>query len=270
MQIAPSPLLQDIVRHYLVLSSNACSNPDFRVFSDGSPGIVFHRKAPFIQITTENGCFEVQPDCFVYGQITQFNTLSATAEMDMLIVVLQPSALLKLFNIAAFEINDKTIPLADLTGHSGRLLIEKVQEQTENTAAIGLIEGFLLNRAIKKTYHDEIVSMSIKQIYAQKGMKGLAKVFKEIPATERQLERKFREHIGLSPKKFAGIIKFQYFLKSLKTANNNTNISEISYHCGYYDQSQLNNVFKKNTGLTPLQYQANANLLAVNFLLLGL
>ncbi|MFD2287378.1 helix-turn-helix domain-containing protein [Pedobacter petrophilus] len=269
MQIAPSPFLQGIVRHYLVLSSNACSHPDFRIFSDGSPGIVFHRKAPFIQISDKNGCFDVQPNCFVYGQITQFNTISATAEMDMLIIVLQPSALLKLFNIAAFEINDKTIPFADLTGHSGRLLIESVQEQPDNAVAISLIEDFLFNRAIKKTYHDDIVSTSVKQIYAHKGMKGPTKIFKDIPATERQLERKFLEHIGLSPKKFAGIIRLQYFLKCLKTANPTTNISEISYHCGYYDQSQLNNIFKKNTGLTPLQYQANANLLAVNFLLLG-
>ncbi len=71
------------------------------MFSDGSPGIVFHRKAPLLQNNGKGSNLTIQPQCFVYGQITQFNTLSAVNEMDMLIVVLQPSALFKLFAIPA-------------------------------------------------------------------------------------------------------------------------------------------------------------------------
>lgn len=210
----------------------------------------------------------MQPKCFVYGQITQFNTLSTTAETDMLIVVLQPSALFKLFNIAAFEINDKTIPVDELTGQSGRVLVERIQEQFENDKAIHLIEDFLLALQIQKTHYDKIVLASLRHIYAQKGMSSLTKMLKDIPVTERQLERKFREHIGLTPKKFADIVRFRHLLHGLKQKNQSTNISVISYDCGYYDQSHLNNTFKKFTGLTPLQYQSNNNLLAVNFLLL--
>ncbi|MFW0715259.1 DUF6597 domain-containing transcriptional factor [Pedobacter sp. N23S346] len=268
MQIPPSPVLSSIVRHYLILSSDVCTNPDFRFFSDGSPGIVFHRKTPFSQKNKLNGNFSAQPKCFVYGQITQFNTLSTTAETDMLIVVLQPFALFKLFNIAAFEVNDKTISFDELTGQSGRLLLEKIQEQPENIVAINLIEDFLLNLRIQKTHYDKIIFTSLQHIYAKKGMSSLTQMLKEVPATERQLERKFREHIGLSPKKFADIVRFRHLLKCLKQANQHTNISAIGYSCGYYDQSHLNNIFKKFTGLTPLQYQNNGNLLAVNFLLL--
>ncbi|WP_406826669.1 DUF6597 domain-containing transcriptional factor [Pedobacter sp. KACC 23697] len=268
MQIPPSPALSNIVRHYLILSSDVCIKHDFRFFSDGSPGIVFHRKIPFSQKNKLDGNFNIQPKCFVYGQITHFNTLSTTAKTDMLIVVLQPFALFKLFNIAAFEVNDKTISFDELTGHSGRLLLERIQEQPENVVAIHLIEDFLLGLHIQNTHNDKIIFTSLQHIYARKGMSSLTKMLKEVPATERQLERKFREHIGLSPKKFVDIVRFRYLLKCLKQANQHTNISSISYSCGYYDQPHLNNIFKKFTGLTPLQYQSNSNLLAVNFLLL--
>nr|WP_199156213.1 helix-turn-helix domain-containing protein [Pedobacter sp. ASV2] len=268
MQISPSIALKNIVRHYLILANDVCTNPNFRFFSDGSPGIVVHRKTPFSQKTKASNDFIVQPECFVYGQITQFNTLSAKAETDMLIVVLQPFALFKLFNIAAFEVNDKTISFDELTGQPGRLLLEKIQEQTENAAAINLIEDFLLNQLTQNSHHDKVMSFALQKIYTQKGANSLSEILKEVPATERQLERKFREYIGLSPKKFADIIRLQHFLKSLKLAKSKTNISAISYSFGYYDQSHLNNIFKKFTGLTPLQYQNNNNLLAINFLML--
>ncbi|RWW92132.1 AraC family transcriptional regulator [Flavobacterium cerinum] len=268
MQIAPSPSLQHIVRHYLILSNNVGTNPDFRMFSDGSPGIVFHRKAPLRQKSGKDGNLTIQPECFVYGQITQFNTLSAASEMDMLIVVLQPSALFKLFAVPAFEVTNETISFTDLAGQSGRILIDQVQNYSGNNIAITAIEDFLLKRLLKHSYSDKIISMSLQQIYAQKGMNTITETLKDIPSTERQLERKFREHIGLSPKKFADIIKFQHLLKNMKHISPTLSLSDVSYISGYYDQSHLNNSFKKFTGLTPLQYLINNNLLAVNFLAL--
>lgn len=269
MQIPPSPSLQHIVRHYLILSNDAVTATDFRIFSDGSPGIVFHRKAPFKEKNETEDNFSLQPHCFVYGQITRFNTLSATGEIDMLVVVLQPTALFKLFTVPAFEINDKTLPFTELAGHSGRLLTEKIQSLSENASAIAAIENFLLGQLLKNSYNDSLISMAVQQIHIHKGKNSLAEMLKGIPATERQLERKFSEHIGLSPKKFADIVRFQHSLKSLKQISPDINLTEVSYACGYYDQPHLNNCFKKFTGLTPVQYQANNNLLAVNFLLLA-
>lgn len=142
MQIAPSPSLQHIVRHYLILSNDVGTNADFRMFSDGSPGIVFHRKTPLLQKNGKDGKLTIQPECLVYGQITQFNTLSAANEMDMLIVVLQPSALFKLFAIPAFEVTNETVPFTDLAEQSGRTLIDQIQNSTGNKAAITAIEDF--------------------------------------------------------------------------------------------------------------------------------
>lgn len=268
MQRAPSPSLQHIVRHYLILSNDVGTNADFRMFSDGSPGIVFHRKTPLLQKNGKDGKLIIQPESLVYGQITQFNTMSAVNELDMLIVVLQPSALFKLFAIPAFEVTNETVPFTDLAEQSGRTLIDQIQNSTGNKAAITAIEDFLLNRLLKHSYSDKIISQSLQQIYVQKGMNTVAEMLKDIPATERQLERKFREHIGLSPKKFADIIKFQHLLKNLKHISPTLSLSDVSYISCYYDQSHLNNCFKKFTGLTPLQYLTNKNLLAVNFLAL--
>ena len=268
MQLAPSFPLQSIVRHYLILSNEAGAHPDFRMFSDGSPGIVFHRKCPLLQ-QNETEQHTLQPESFVYGQITHFTTLSATAAVDMLIVVLQPGAVFRLFGIPAFELNDLTVPFTALTGNAGLVLMEQVQQLSDNIAAITAIESFLLSRLHQDTYDGQLIDTTLQQIYTEKGQSTIATLLKAIPVTERQLERKFRQHIGLSPKKFADIIRFQHFLKNLRQCAATVSLSELSFTSGYYDQSHLNNSFKKFTGLTPGQYQADVQQLAVNFLLLS-
>jgi transcriptional regulator GlxA family with amidase domain len=87
-----------------------------------------------------------------------------------------------------------------------------------------------------------------------------------LPVTERQLERKFSEQVGISPKKFIDTVKFQNYLKQLQKLPSVKDVGILSYACGYYDQAHLNNFFRKHTGITPLQYKANHKLLAINFM----
>jgi AraC-like DNA-binding protein len=111
--------------------------------------------------------------------------------------------------------------------------------------------------------------MALNKIYQFKGVVTIEGLLKAIPVTERQLERKFKEQIGTSPKKMADIVKLRHFLKGMQTYAAPDNITTLSYRYGYYDQAHLNNYFKKHTGVTPLQYKANNNPLALNLIAVG-
>ena len=63
------------------------------------------------------------------------------------------------------------------------------------------------------------------------------------------------EDIGISPKQYLKIIRFQSAI-FLKQKNNNLNMTELSYESGYLDQSHFINDFKSLSGLTPKQYFA--------------
>jgi methylphosphotriester-DNA--protein-cysteine methyltransferase len=106
-------------------------------------------------------------------------------------------------------------------------------------------------------------------IYTRRGIITIEELLKKIPVTERQLERKFKEHIGDSPKRFSDIIKFQKFLKLLRSHPSDQKISDAVYDGGYYDQAHLNNYFKKITGVTPVKYKLHQHLLAINFMQLS-
>jgi len=269
MQLAPSPSLSHIVKHYLVLEREEDMNLNYRLFSDGNPGLVFHFKYPLIQYGGNQLTGIIQPRSFIYGQITHYNDLKSCGKLGMLVVVLQPYGIFNLLNIAACEMNNSMIPLADLFGREALALEDQVSNANNLSQIIHSVEQFLLKKGTPAKHSDPVFEESLQLIYQHKGILTIEELLKKIPVTERQLERKYNKYIGTGPKKFSDIIKFQHFLKLLQRHQSDRKMTDTIYNCGYYDQSHLNNYFKKTTGLTPWQYKLDHRLLAVNFMQLS-
>jgi hypothetical protein len=78
MQLAPSALLSHIVKHYLIVKGEEDAHLNYRLFSDGNPGFVFHFKNPLIQYESNQMKGTAQPKSFIYGQITHYNDLRSS------------------------------------------------------------------------------------------------------------------------------------------------------------------------------------------------
>jgi len=305
MQWRPSPWLSGIVKHYLVVEAERAPSLNYRLFSDGNPGIVFHFGEPLKQTAASelaatdimpaeralqpdrfspdrarsSGGF--QPRSFLYGQITHYNDWLSDGKLGMLVVVLQPAGISSLVRTPAHELNDSLIRLSDLFGQEAIDLEEQVIGACQpgplmeglsgrtfhpGHPAIRCVEQFLLKKMKDSPGPDPFIEEALQLIADSRGLVRMDELLREIPVTQRQLERKFKAAIGMSPKKMTDIIKLQYFLKLLQQHPADNNLSDVVYEVGYYDQAHLNNYFKKMVGLTPRQYKVYPHLLAVNFM----
>ncbi|WPU96654.1 helix-turn-helix domain-containing protein [Mucilaginibacter sabulilitoris] len=264
MQLTPSPYLFHIVKHYLILENKHDAPSKYRLFSDGNPGIVFYFNTPLMQYTDQH--LYAHPSSFVYGQLTQYKDLVSVGKLGMLVVVLQPYAIYALSRVAAYELNDDIANLSDVFGAVATDLEDQVLGAASTQDRINHIESFLLKKLSIVSYTEGIFSNALKLINDYKGNISVAGLLNILPVTERQLERKFKQFIGVGPKRFADTVKLQHFLKLLQKQSPCNNIADTVYEGGYYDQAHLNNYFRKNTGITPSQYKANSNPLAINFI----
>jgi AraC-like DNA-binding protein len=66
----------------------------------------------------------------------------------------------------------------------------------------------------------------------------------------RQIDRLFRAHVGVSPKTFARIVRFQSAL-TLLTRNPGGTLADVAARCGYYDQPHFVREFKRFAGTAP-------------------
>ena len=81
----------------------------------------------------------------------------------------------------------------------------------------------------------------------------------------RTFERHFIDQVGISPKLFCNITRFNYAL-ALKFKNPQLDWTSIASTCGYYDQMHLIKDFKKFAGYTPTIFQKETHLAKVNFI----
>jgi AraC-like DNA-binding protein len=269
MQLPPHPLLTGLIKHYLILETYEDLSLNYRLFSDGNPGIVFHYKNPLTQYDGDRTVRSVQPKSFIYGQVSHYNDLTGNGKLGMLVVVLQPYGIYSLLGMPATELNNSIVQLSDLFGQEGAEVEEKVIGGASTEKKIQYIEKFFIKKSAFIKDPDPIFKESLFEIYKQQGLVTIRELLAKIPITERQLERKFREYTGRSPKQFSDTIKFQHFLKRLQTQAGIKKISDIIYDSGYYDPSHLNNYFKKMAGFTPMQYKSGHLRLANNFMQLS-
>ncbi|HEY0435587.1 MAG TPA: helix-turn-helix domain-containing protein, partial [Phenylobacterium sp.] len=66
----------------------------------------------------------------------------------------------------------------------------------------------------------------------------------------RQFERRFRREIGMSPKLYARVVRFEAALRA-KAAQPKTQWTEIAHGLGYFDQMHMVHDFNRLSGESP-------------------
>lgn len=265
MQVLPSKELAPYIKHYIFLDNAETAVQKFRLFSDGNTGFVFSVKSRLIsEIKYERK--EYLPTSFLYGQLNGFKDLYSENEITLIIVVFQPNGINQLLGIPASEFYNSIIPVEDVFGEKTAILQEKLFEQN-NQERLALLNHFFSSMIIAKPTHNQlIINNSLHFITSEKGHFTVKQLVEYTGFSERQLERKFKECIGLNPKKFGSIVRLHHFLKLLKNKPSDTNLTSIVYDAGFSDQSHLIKEFRKHTGITPREYLYSTKKLTNNLI----
>ena len=81
----------------------------------------------------------------------------------------------------------------------------------------------------------------------------------------RQLERLFSERVGISPKLFLRIVRFQEVVRATRSGRRDLGWAALAAEHGFYDQAHFINDFKAFVGRTPADWNISDNSLAAIF-----
>ncbi len=68
-----------------------------------------------------------------------------------------------------------------------------------------------------------------------------------------QFNRRFKTLFGIPPSQF--VLRTRINAARTALSHTNTSLGDIAVNCGFYDQSQLAKLFKRETGMTPRNYR---------------
>jgi AraC-like DNA-binding protein len=151
------------------------------------------------------------------------------------------------------ELLDNQIPLFEVLT-CDQSIIELLASGKSFKEKITQFEQYLKRIRFDMGKNQKIVRYAINEIYSTRGMLNVSELSDSIGYSEQHIRRKFEEYIGFSPKQFCQVVKFQNTL-DIFLKRDGSDILDIIYENGYYDQAHFIKGFKKFTHLTPKQYK---------------
>ena len=91
------------------------------------------------------------------------------------------------------------------------------------------------------------------RLIATRGRTEIAELCRELGWSRRHLAVRFRDEVGLAPKVYARVLRFER-AAALLARDGGARFAEIAYQCGYYDQAHLNRDFREFAGTSPSDY----------------
>lgn len=249
----PSEDLSDYVKLYWTLEGEA-SHPltGERVFPDGCIELIFHYGDLFKK-QNKNGDV-IQPRNFIHGQLKKYIDIKPTGKIGIFSVRFHPHGLRPFISFSVDNITDAVVDVKEIWPSEADVLESRMLAATSSQERIDLVEAFLKSRFEKKPTYDGMAK-AVKQIESEAGMISIDRVAADACLGRRHFERKFSETVGLSPKMFARIVRFNYVLKLIEKKEWQ-NWAHLAQEGGFYDQMHFIKDFKYFTGLNPKAYFA--------------
>jgi AraC-like DNA-binding protein len=239
--IPPCPALSQYVRSYQLIHF---------VFTPDTPKpvkpypprpeqcIIFYPRDPLTIAYQTTGQKIVQPRSIISGQVITRQDLHIGNDYIVLKVIFYPGAL---FHVAGFpltEITDTNLDAEAVFSQDIRLINEQLGSTGNLQAMVALVEGFLLKRIRRSKVAYSPIDEVAKVLLQHPNQFSLDYLAAQSCLSIRQFQRKFSERVGISPKRFARISRFDKAFR-LKYDYPAMDWLQVAMETGYQDYQHL-------------------------------
>jgi AraC-like DNA-binding protein len=246
-QYKPSGKLHYFIRYFWSYESpsQVIQPLHIRSFADKYPRLIFQNVNTYTRIRYGNGQFA--PVCYLSGIDTLPTDAYWESSFSHFGVSFFPHALSVFFNIHASELIN-TMP--DMLFFGGEKLVAQLQNAS-NQQKVSILSRFFEDKLAQAHpdlfIHQLVHSEDIQQENAIEFLR------KKYAFSERQLQRKVKQHIGISFKKYQRIDKFEKALQFINKGNFES-FTTLAHQLNYFDQSHFIRDFTSFSGITPSAY----------------
>jgi len=173
-----------------------------------------------------------------------------TGKIESFAVFFQPFGMWQLFGLPNRELIDHAYDASDVFAgnHWSRLWI-RMAEAGSFLQRVAIINDFLLVEAKAALSQTPIVSAAT-HLFKNRGTGSIARAADGAGLSLRQFERRFLTEVGLSPKRFARIARFQMALDA-KVRKPEKSWMRIAHEFGYHDQMHMFHDFSELGAASP-------------------
>lgn len=255
-RIAPDPrLASHVVCYWMVDSKPGAPRPDddsqSLMIPDGHAEIVLYRgDAGFKRWKLEDPSrVDVMRSSYLIGGRSHSVATRSLAPLRLAGVKLDPRFLRRLIGVPLDQFRDTTLTLRDLGDHALGELEDCIANAHDAATVMATFDRFFLRR-LEWTSREAAVDALLRGIHESRGNLSILRWARDARVDARHLERRFCRDLGMTPKRYARVIRFKHTYRQLLASGRRA--APLAAHLGdYYDQSHFNREFRYFTGVAP-------------------
>ena len=284
---ATSPLAR-AVHSIWRLRDDAPRNESDAILPDGHVEIVLNLAEPF-ERTEYDGRTHRQARALFVGQQTSSAHIRPTGHVNLFGIRFHLAGAATLLGFPQSEARDQIIALDVVAPRIAQLLRDETEllacepasdnDDMERRVAERVIAGLecavernesnrMRARMHERSRGREIAMRASAHLAACAGRTGIDALAVALGASRRRVERAFDEHVGISPKLLARIVRFQHACR-LAHVRCAASWTDIALQSGYFDQAHFIRDFREFAGIPPSAFAAETRPLSEVFVWRG-
>jgi len=253
----PGVDMREHIAAYWVRKTEPGTSPDGRrVYADGCADLIYNAgesTAYYYPSAREQHVIPLYPGrLYLGGTMTAYGVIKSDAGCLLTGIRFWPGGFYALF---AQDMQPAVDSLVEFSEPGLRILMHDT-----NSLDVKLDKWFSnrLTTGVPGNAGEYDFALLRKRMYNSGGQATVEELAEETHVSIRTLERIFKKNVGIPPKEFLRIIRFQEVLGRLRNEAGDDepakeSLLRIAFELGYYDHAHLTNEFKKYAGILPSQ-----------------
>lgn len=261
-QFRPPAALAPFVERLWLLEGPAKDLDAAPIPPDGRPEIIVHGGDRWAE-RDSRGALRLQARTLFAGQLTRPVQVRPRGHARIAGAHLRPHGAYDLLRVPQHFYRDRVVDLRSIDPALATTLTKTVARLADARVMVDALAEALAARATRPP-EPCAATDAVAIALTLKGMISIADLARATQVSARQLERLFHERIGISPKVFVRIVRFQEVLRATRSGPD-SGWAAIALEHGFYDQAHFINDFKAFVGRTPGEWKINEDSLAAIF-----
>lgn len=244
-QYQKKPIMSHGIAQYYHYCRNCQELDKVHAIPDGCVDMYFEKSSSGVQV---KAC----------GTVLKSTSLDTQLGNEYFGIRFMPGVLPSNLKVRMEDLVEQELDLEDIL--TNKNLSRRIEEKSDWRECIRLyVEDYL--HSLQSTHfsaedknHIRLFEYIKEQIVSNMGNIRVKELAENAGYSARYINMLFRQYIGISPKTFSEIIKFQYAVQ-LIDAHQEDRLTKIGLDIGYFDQAHFIKEFKKYSMVTPNEYR---------------
>ena len=252
----PAPPLSDHVALLWLYDGWAPAHERERALPDGSVELVVNLAEDETRLYEDEDLATVRRfgGSVVCGPHSKYFVIDTAEQVSVAGVHFKPGGAYPFLGPPADEVTDTHVSLEDLWGRAARDLRDRLLEAPAPDAKLDVLEVELLARLADRRRRHPAVGYALSQFRRGPQVARVSQVSGAIGLSQRRFIQVFRQEVGLTPKLFCRVRRFQRVLRRIYRSED-LEWTDVALACGYFDQAHFIHDFRAFSGINPTAYR---------------